>query len=337
MAFPYKTAGSLSQGAAAGLTEEGINIGSGLRTRPLSGSFSNQPNCITHDWRVAGGDGLGNFDEWTPIPEGNWTGSAFVSRGRNRLPMPCTPCITMRQAGAAAPGGHVFGLRIRGIGQFGEYLEEIIPNQTIASGTTGHTTRIWASKVFAVIEEVAFMGTGFTPTDDRFDVGVFWVFDLSYTTGFFPIANTQFRGLQGQGVGTGFRVLPYGRGSQAPVVYGPKHLIQHPEMMSLVARNLTSAQTVVLHPNASKGLGDGGFVIGQNEPGWQPYTHKWFILGFAPTVLIRLSDGTSSRFTNGAGAGSAQGFIGDEWLYFAVLRTARGTAKGSVAKSYYAK
>ena len=103
-----------------GLAEEGLHGFSGTRIKQVAGIFANHPQVLALDRPIASA----TLADWTELPLGKAVVNDIPVLGGDRLPMPCTPCVTVRQTGGTAPGGQSLQLRLTGIGQFGEHVQE---------------------------------------------------------------------------------------------------------------------------------------------------------------------------------------------------------------------
>lgn len=84
-----------------------------------------------------------------------------------RLPFPCTPCISILGYGDFGTGRRI-KLRVKGIGQFGEVVEETSPLINLVNVNAGFDftfCRFWMSRVFATVTSVEYQTYGNTPFD----------------------------------------------------------------------------------------------------------------------------------------------------------------------------
>lgn len=216
-----------------GLTERNIQAASGLRTFVQTGIFTNDDRCVASAPIV-------NASSWTVLPIIDLWGTSSSTASpqtyspyRNRLPFPCTPCVTYRQMNATPNNGQTFSIWVEGFDQFDQPIKEIIENQVTldSTHTTGtppapytRKTRLWLSKVFAEITRVLYKASSVQGTDDFIDIGVAWDFDNSGNAE--PYTN--YIGQSNQGVGTPFRMNPY----------GPSNPVRAPECLGIQLINL---------------------------------------------------------------------------------------------------
>lgn len=219
-----------------GIVEEGIHPASGLRSIIQTGTLANHDACVASA-QVA------NASSWTVLPLStmvglNPWGVSSTSLGtqtlyRGRLPFPCTPCITYRQTNATPNNTQVFSIKVFGYDQFGQFIYETVENQTTAAATIGtptlnyiRRTRLWLSKVFAVITRIEYKLATAQSTDDYIDVGVAWNPDFLNAT-WEPYTN--YIGQLNQGIGSPLRLAPY----------GPAQPFAGPELLGIELTNTT--------------------------------------------------------------------------------------------------
>lgn len=186
----------------SGMVEEGIHPGSGLRSVIQTGVLMNSEKCLGYSNAA-----LTNTTGWTTLV--TEAASAF----RNRLPFPCTPCITYVQTNGAPANNQVLSVRIQGLDQFGTYVREEILNITPSNSPVVGTvqapyvrkTRIWCTKVFAIVTKIEYQVSSVQAASDRLAVGVYWDWDIGGP----PAPYEDYFYQSSQGIGTPYRVAPY--------------------------------------------------------------------------------------------------------------------------------
>lgn len=145
-----------------------------------------------------------------------------------KLPFPCTPCISVLTQGTIT--SKTLRFRVTGLGQFGEQVQEVTPIITISSGGgTYNFHRIWMSRVFSTITSVEYQTTGTAPTANFVYCGQYFTWDMTLSASNIDIGNSingRYYFPYNQGIGTQIR-LSGERGSLGS---------RHPEVVSFTLR-----------------------------------------------------------------------------------------------------
>lgn len=121
----------------------------GLRLGSFSAIFSNESGkCVAYN---PAGSGLvfAASTDWQPVA---------INRG-NRLPMPCTPCLTIVYSTGLMTAYVTCSWQVRmtGLDQWGNHIQETLPQATVAKHANTVDTGLfifWMSRVFSVVTKV---------------------------------------------------------------------------------------------------------------------------------------------------------------------------------------
>ncbi len=241
-----------------GVTEEQLHAATGLRTGVFTGFTAPGSASLCLDGTVAmtPSTGLDDPDQAT-IPVNNPS-----------MSIPCTPCVSViGNPGLAADTE--FQVRVYGINQFGEAIQEETPHIVVGSNIVPGTYRVWLSKVFAQVTAVRYssvVGTGVTSLG--LAVGPHMIWNQSETPPATELWDTA--SLVNMGIGTPMRVN-YSPNQSVSIdqKIDPLGLI-HPDVFSLQVINhtnpappLAQANIAVVPPiHLGSPTTDGGFYLG---------------------------------------------------------------------------
>ena len=138
--------------AKPGITEDDLQLGSGLRNQNITGILIGDDDYIAVEVDIGAASGAA-FD----YGSGGTNAVTIISQ---RLPYPSTLVVYINQtdlAGGATPAAGTLSLRIDGYDQFGIYQREVTPFATVNAAPR---TYIYTSKVFSFITAIEIAGTG---------------------------------------------------------------------------------------------------------------------------------------------------------------------------------
>jgi hypothetical protein len=348
--------------AGVGVTERQIHTASGLRTACIQAALGWQPNSISQTIAsdsVFGGTGGAAVTDWTSlrVPGTTWN---------PRLPLPMTPTLTLfAQAVNATPVTMTARFRLRGMGQFGETVEEVTPWLSWTWTTSTHCIIMNASRVFATLDSVEFQSTNIDKAHSAVFIGWHCIIDptgveaatvdftavaAAWTTGGVT-SNIRFLGTYANwGLGTQLMLSPYGPDVpyRTPEILGGSAVMLRSRVTNsgapaitllAAAKILPVYQDVLTQPPAAITRVATGLAVGKAAAGWQNTPSK---VGFASTdawtTKITGIDlrGSSSETGGVAGIPDVYSELGDDEILFNInVRSTLGTQRGANPLSSY--
>lgn len=348
--------------AGPGVREKDLHPSSGLRLVSINPTVSMNWYGVSAQINFGALGAATDVTSWTSI-------RAYASIWSEHMPFPMTPFISffIVPTDTTLPSTVSVKLRVKGMDQFGNAIEEVTPWITKVMDDEDYLFAIYLSKVFSAVYDVEYMSRGIdgdSAVPSRLAVGWACIIDptrvestsakLAYTTvlgfgGYDVVWNALGGSTTGStpldlmgteanwGFGIPLEVAPFGPAipHAAPEVIGAYATILREKTTPTVV--MAGYRLPVIGQSINGGLPVTGVVVGRSAPGWQGCMSK---IGFASsdswaTKVLGMEFGGSSQRASDLPATAAQ--VGeDELLFNFLIRTTVGTARGANPTSTYA-
>lgn len=348
--------------ATPGVREKDLHVASGLRLATINVAVSMNWYGVSAQINFGALGAATEVTEWTSI-------RAYASIWSEHLPYPMTPFISffIVPTDTTLPSTVSVRLRVRGLDQFGNAIEEVTPWITKVMDDEDYLFAVYLSKVFSAVHDVEYMSSGVdgdSVVPSRLAIGWACIIDptrVESTSA--KLAYTAILGFNGYdvvwdvltGSTTGTTPLDlmgteanWGLGIPLEVApYGPAIPHATPEVIGAYATILREKNTPtvvmagyrlpVIGQPINGSLPVTGVAVGRSASGWQGCMHK---VGFASsdswgTKVLGLEFGGSSQQVGDLPTAANE--VGeDELMFNFLIRTTVGTARGSNPTSVYA-
>jgi hypothetical protein len=338
--------------AGSGLTERQLHLATGLRNACLTPVISsNYAGIFSTNIGLIGTADSSRHGAW---PAGlRLTASVW----NPVLPVPMTPTMLFYVIpSTGAPGGAFpetveVKVKVQGTDQFGCYQEEITPWVSKTMTTTSCWFGIHLSKVFSTVDQVYVMTNNITNLGNLSTCGMGWGTNIDPTMagaatinvstfdtywelfeGGLVTSNLDMCGTAANwGVGTPFRVSPYGPSTPYPTpeILGATATILR-EKNTPTALNTTARLPVRGQLSVAGVAPTTGLCVGRSVAGWEGTPHKvgFFSNNAWTTKVAGINLGGSSTRASGVPTTDAQ--VGEDELMITVaMRTLIGTMRDS--------